>query len=354
MKHAQANRLFTLGLFLMVVSMFATASNEPARDTANTDHNSPPQWVPARLADIPLRRILNGEIEAVNKATISAQTSGRVSAIHYDVDDFVPKGAIVVELTNTEQKAALRQAEANLKAVKAQYEQAASDYTRIKDLYAKKLVSKSDLDKAVSAHNALKAKMEAAKAAVEAARKQFEYTVIRAPYDGIVTNRYVEVGETVHPGKPIMSGLSLDKLRVVTQIPESIIFQVKKHAMAEVLLPNGEKVKAKKITIFPYADPATRTFKARIDIELENAALYPGMSAKVAFHLGTKKAVVVPAKAVIRRSELSLVFVKDNDNILLRQVRVGDHIKDQVEIISGLTPGELVAIDPWSIEAQRR
>jgi len=313
-----------------------------------------PQWVEAREEQIPLKRIINGEVEAVNKATISAQTSGRVSAIHFDVDDFVPKGAIVVELTNTEQKAALRQAEANLEAVQAQFRQAEADYNRIKDLYAKKLVSKSDLDKAASRYNALKAQMEAARAAVESARKQFEYTVIRAPYDGIVTNRFVEVGETVHPGKPIMSGVSLDKLRVVTHIPESIILQVKKTMKAEVILPTGRRAPAKKITIFPYADPATRTFKTRIDIEVENAELYPGMTTKVVFELGTKKAVVIPAKSVMRRSELSLVFVKNGEDILLRQVRVGDRLGDKVEIISGLKPGELVALDPWAIEAQRR
>ena len=313
-----------------------------------------PQWVEAREEHIPLKRIINGEVEAVNKATISAQTSGRVSAIHYDVDDFVPKGAIVVELTNTEQKAALRQAEANLEAVQAQFKQAEADYRRIKDLYAKKLVSKSDLDKATSRYNALKAQMEAAKAAVERARKQFEYTVIRAPYDGIVTNRFVEVGETVHPGKPIMSGVSLDKLRVVTHIPESIILQVKKTMKAEVILPTGGRVPAKQITIFPYADPATRTFKTRIDIEVQNAELYPGMTTKVVFELGTKKAVVIPAKAIMRRSELSLIFVKNGEDILLRQVREGDRLGGRVEIISGLKPGELVALDPWTIEAQRR
>jgi RND family efflux transporter MFP subunit len=333
-------------LALFTLWLFAAGSPAVAQDQ--------PQWIEASEQPIPLKRVINGEVEAVNKATISAQTSGRVSAIHYDVDDFVPKGAIVVELTNTEQKAALRQAEANLEAVQAQFKQAKADYERIKDLFAKKLVSKSDLDKATSRYNALKAQIEAARAAVERARKQFEYTVIRAPYDGIVTNRYVEVGETVHPGKPIMSGISLDKLRVVAHIPESIILQVKKSMKAEVILPTGQRAPAKKITIFPYADPATRTFKARIDIEVENAELYPGMTTKVEFELGTKKAVVIPAKAVIRRSELSLVFVKNGEEILLRQVRTGDRLGDKVEIISGLRPGELVALDPWSIEAQRR
>ncbi len=344
--------------WLLIIGLLASTAAPAQGDTQAADTNRPQtaeaQWIPAKAVEIPRKRILNGEIEAVNKATISAQTAGRVAAIHYDVDDFVPKGAIVVELTNTEQKAALRQAEANLKAVKAQYEQAASDYARIKDLYARKLVSRSDLDKATSAHNALKAQMDAAKAAVETARKQFEYTVIRAPYDGIVTDRHVEMGETVHPGTPIMSGLSLDKLRVVTHIPESIIFRVKEHEMAEVILPSGQMAPAKKMTIFPYADHATRTFKARIDIELKNTELYPGMSAKVAFHLGNKNAIVVPASAIMRRSELSLVFVRKGDHMLLRQVRVGDAIGDRREIISGLEAGEEVALNPWSIEAQRR
>jgi len=302
------------------------------------------QWHMTKLETVNLYRQLNGEIEAVNKATVSAQTSGRVEKLYYDVDDFVAKGSILVEFTNTEQKSILNQAQANASAAKIAFNQAEIDYHRIKDVYAKKLVAKSQLDQSLSNRNALQAKSIAAESAIIAAKKQLEYTVIRAPYDGILTNRYVEVGEVVNPGTAIMEGLSLSQLRVITHIPEKIIHQVKTNPTATIILNDGTEIIAKNITIFPYADKTTRTFKTRLDLDLTNTQLFPGMTVKVKIKVGESTRILVPISTIVTRSELTLVYVLQDEKIIPRQVKTGSRQGKRIEIISGLDINEKIII----------
>ncbi len=305
------------------------------------------QWQEVEQETVNDYRYLNGEIEAVNKATVSAQTAGRVQKLNYDVDDFVAKGSVIVEFTNSEQTAALNQALENAKAAKIAFEQAQVDYVRIKGIYEKKLVAKSQLDQALSNQNSLQAKYKAAQSAMVTAKKQKEYTIIRAPYDGIVTKRFVEIGEVVNPGSPIMEGLSLNQLRVVTHIPEKIINAVKLNPDAKVVI-NNVQIKAKNITIFPYADRSSRTFKARIDIDTKEGQLFPGMTVKVAFKVGEKQAILVPHNAVIHRSELTMLTIKQGNKSILRHVKLGSFHGDKIEIISGLNNNEKVLMNPLS------
>lgn len=303
------------------------------------------QWHTTTIQSVDSYRYLNGEVEAVNKATVSAQTSGRVDKINFDVDDFAAKGSILVEFTNTEQTAHVQQAKAIAKAAKISYEQAQTDYLRIKDIFEKKLIAKNQLDNALSNRNALKAKLEAAQSAVVSAKEQLEYTIIRSPYDGIVTNRYVEPGETVSPGTPIMEGLSLSQLRVITYIPEKIINQVKTDPQAKII-NNDKEIQSKKITLFPYADKASRTFKTRIDIDEDETGLFPGMTVKVAFKTGSNDKILIPLSSLITRGELIMVSVKHGNGKLLRQVKTGSNYGDNIAIISGLNAGEKILINP--------
>ncbi|MCF6288300.1 MAG: efflux RND transporter periplasmic adaptor subunit [Proteobacteria bacterium] len=305
------------------------------------------QWFTANFSEKNNYRWFNGEVEAVNKATVSAQTTGRVAKINYDVDDFVAQDSILVALTNTEQTAHLQQAKANAKAARIAFDQAQTDYLRVQDIFAKKLLAKSKLDEAQSQRDTLKAQLAAANSAVVSANKQFEYTIIRAPYDGIVTNRYVELGETVNIGTPIMEGLSLKQLRIITYIPEKIINQVNSNSHTKIL-NNGKEISAQNIVIFPYADKVTRTFKTRIDVNADEFNLFPGMTVKVAFKIGSKKLLMIPYSAIINRGELTLVYVKYGEDKILRHVKTGRKYADEISIIAGLSAGEDVLTNPLS------
>lgn len=302
------------------------------------------QWHTIQSTPVKQYRYLNGEIEAVNRATVSSQTSGRIEKFYFDVDDYVKKGDIIVEFTNEEQKAALAKARANEESVNVALKQSEIDYKRTQEIYKNKLISKSNLDQSKSTRDGLKADHSAAAAAMTAAKKQLDYTIIKAPYDGIVTKRFVEQGEMVTPGKAIVEGLNLVDLRVITHIPETIISTVKNNPMAKVSI-NNHSLLVKDITIFPYADKATRTFQTRIEIDAEGEDIFPGMTVKVGFAIGEDSILMIPKSAVIHRSELAIVYVKYEEGQLLRHIKLGKIYDEMVEVLSGLKDGEQILIN---------
>ncbi|MDH5255082.1 MAG: efflux RND transporter periplasmic adaptor subunit [Gammaproteobacteria bacterium] len=295
---------------------------------------------------VPAERELDGAIEAVNQATVSAQTSGRVAEIFHDVNDFVPAGAILMKLRSTEQRAGLQQAEAARVEATAREAEAQTRYARIRDMYERKVVAKAQLDQVVAERDAAVARLAAARAAVESAREGVAYTEVRAPYAGIVTARLVRVGESVSPGTPLMSGLSLEKLRVNVDIPQTLVEQVRRLRKAAVYV-DGRRIEATQVTIFPEADPATNTFRTRVDLPANAADLYPGMFVKVGFVTGENSRLLVPRSAIVARSEVTAVYVVGGDGRLgLRQVRTGGAFGDRLEILAGLAAGERVVLDP--------
>ena len=294
----------------------------------------------------PVERLLDGTVEAVNQATMSAQTSGRIAEIYFDVDDYVEPGSPIVRFTDVEQQSALRQASAALAEAVARQNQAREDFDRVTGLFESGSASKREYDQALASREAADARVTAARSAEEAAQQQVEYTLVRAPYAGIVTERHVQVGETVGVGQPLMSGLSLEMLRVVVDLPQQVAAEVRKHMTAYIVTGQG-RIRADGLTIFPYAHSASNTFRVRLDLPAGQFDLYPGMFVKVAFIVGESQRLLIPGNALIRRSEVTGVYVVDeNDRVRLRQVRVGGTFGNRAEILAGLRPGERIATDP--------
>jgi len=305
-----------------------------------------------RAVATPTERRLDGVIQAVNQGTVAAQTSGRVAAIYYDVNDFVPAGAVILRLRATEQRSGLLQAQATLSAARARADEAQQRYARIADMYTRRVVPKASLDEATAARDTAAAQVEAARAALESAREGVAYTEVRAPYAGVVTKRLVEVGETVAPGTPLMSGLSLQYLRVEVDIPQSMVEQVRRLRKAAIYV-EGRRVEAKRVTVFPEASAPSSTFRTRLDLPENATDLYPGMFVKVGFVTGEAPRLLVPERALVRRSEVTAVYVlSPGEAPSMRQVRIGDRFGDQVEVLAGLEPGERIALDPLAALSQ--
>lgn len=321
---------------------------EPASPTAAVPGLSVIVVAPETVS---LERRLDGTIEAVNQATVSAQTSGRVAEILYDVNDFVPAGAVIIRLRSAEQRSGLERAQAALREAAAQEAEAQAQYKRVAAIYEKRLISRADLDEAEAKRDSAVARLASAQAAVSAAREGVSYTEIRAPYAGVVTRRHVELGESVSPGAPLMSGLSLQRLRVAVDIPQTIVDAVRERRKAVVYLTDrggGERrIDAVGLTIFPVAAPPANTFHVRVSLPENAAALYPGMFVKVGFGIGEVRRLLVPASALVERGELRAVYVLDSQGrTSLRQLRTGHRYGERVEVLAGLRAGEKVALDP--------
>ena len=313
-------------------------------------HAAELETVAAERRMLPREQIYDGVVEAVKQGTVASQTSGRVQAVYFDVDDYVPKDAVIVRFRDKEQQAGLQAAQAGVKEAEVRFTEADAEHKRIKDVFEKQVVSKSAYDKVVAELNAAKQRLDGAQARLVQAQEQLEHTVVRAPYGGIVVKRHIEVGETANPGQPLMTGFALNELRVVAMVPQSVVQAVRASGRARVIFPsqNNRAVDASKVQIFPFADAQSHSYKVRVNLTSGQDGVLPGMFAKVAFMTGEEERLVIPANALARRGEVDGVYVATADGkVTLRQVRIGERLRDgSLEVLAGLDAGERVALDP--------
>lgn len=415
-------RLSSVSIFIVATLPFVLNAEIASLDTGI-----------ATLEEVADYQMLDGQIEAVNKSTVSAQTAGVISKLGYDVGDIVKKGSLIARISSQNQKsgvleakagvgqakalisganasisgavasmneakatitrsaAAIAQAKAAIKEAQANYAAARSEFDRVKGLYAKRILTKSQFEQAeatmrssfarveaakasqqsaqanrvaaVSRLNSAKAALTSSKANLESAKAAFSsskaglskageqlgYTEIIAPYSGIVVERHVELGEVVSPGSQIMTGISLQEMRAVANIPQRLFNKVRKHKSAKLFV-DGDKVgfPTNDLTFFPYADPSTNAFKVRLNLNSSVKGLFPGMFVKIGLAVGKEKRLVVPVTAIAYRSEVTGIYVIDAKGVpSLRQVKLGSETGDgKIRILAGLDNGETIALDP--------
>ncbi|TDT44371.1 RND family efflux transporter MFP subunit [Halospina denitrificans] len=300
-------------------------------------------WVEVRKEALSETLRLDGVIEAVRESTVSAQTTGTVTKLPYDVDDRVDAGDLIIQLEDSEQRSRLNQAESALEEAEAGLEDARQNFERVQSLYERDVATQSDLDQARNRLNGAEARVNRTEAEVAEAQQQLDYTRVKAPYSGIVTERMVELGESVMMGQPLMRGLSLEQLRVVVSLPQQYANRVRRERNATVTLDDGRRLETGEMTFYPYADEATHSFRLRLRLNEPQGQLFPGMLVRVGIPLDTREALWVPQSSLYRRGELRAVFVKGEEGEpRLRQVRVGVSRDGRLEILSGLSGDEQV------------
>ena len=294
----------------------------------------------------------DGTLEAVNQATVTAQTPGRVLELPYDVGDFVEKGSVIVRLRDTEQRARAGSATAALTDAQARLAEAQLTYERIKGVFDKNMVAKAVYDKAATDLKSAKARVVAATSAASEAREGLGYTTIRAPYSGIVVARHIEVGEIAAVGKPLMTGLSLEDLRVVVDIPQEHIGPLRKHRRARIVLPNGQSLLAEQLRLPPSADSKTQSFHVQMALPkaagIDYGEVFPGTLVKVAFTDGEAEQLLAPPASVVHRGEITGVYVVGEQGaVSFRYIRTATPAADgRIPVAAGLGAGEKIALDP--------
>ncbi|MGE6233378.1 efflux RND transporter periplasmic adaptor subunit [Aeromonas media] len=291
---------------------------------------------------------LDGTVSAIHQGTVAAQTSGRVSRMLVDVNDEVQAGQPLLEISGKEQFAAVTGAEARLARAQAQQVEAERQLARFQALIAKGVITRAQLDNAEASDRAARAEVNAADAALTQAREAYGYTRILAPYAGVVTKRLVELGETVAPGTPLLSGFSLDTLRVEVELPQSALTLAREPADVQVLLPDGKTLTPAKLTRFNYADSQTHAFRLRLDLPPQTAGVLPGMWLKVQLKQGERQVLQVPVRALLRQGEFNGVYLQQPVGWALTPVRVGHCLAGQCEILAGLQAGDTLAPDAWA------
>ncbi len=323
--NANAFRPFAWGLSLFAVAALAA---------------EPLPVVTVRPHAVDLSFPADAVVEAVQQTTVGAQLAGRILEVRADAGQVVNKGDVLMRLDAREAGEALRAADAVHANAKAHFE-------RQQQLKAQKFVSQAAVDKA-------KADLDAAAANRAAALAGQSHATIVAPMAGVIARRHAEAGDMAMPGAPLFTLYQPGSLRVTASIPQYRLKEMRAVRTARVEFPElGKWVTATSVQVLPTADAATHVSPVRIGLPAMPEAI-PGMFARVHFVIGQAEKLTVPTAAVLRRGEVSAVYVQAADGrFSLRQLRLGDTVGHaEVEVLAGLASGDKVATDPLRVGIQ--
>ena len=317
-----------------------------------------------------------GYVTARREATVSAQIIGTVTEVLFEEGEHVKNGQVLARLDDTQYKAQLNATRAQAAAAQAQaaqsqaqLAQAQRDAQRLDSVAAQGLVSKQQAEQARTQALVDRAALltaqrnaQAADAQVAAAQVNYDYTVVRAPFDGVITDKAAQVGEIVSPYSSgsgftrtgIATVVDMDSLEVDVDVNEAYIGRVKPDMPVEAVLdayPDW-KIPAHVIAIIPSADRSKATVKVRIALEVKDARIVPDMGVRVSFleqrRDNTQKlsGVLVPASAIVQRDGGNVVFVIESDRVRRTPVVLGAQLNDMRQITQGLNAGQSVVKAP--------
>ncbi len=320
-----------------------------------------------------------GSVIAVSTAQVAARTMGTVLQVAAREGDTVKRGQVLAQLDERElvsrrnaaqagaqgATAGVAQATKALVAAQAQADVMKKTYDRYAYLKEQKSVSPQEFDEITAKQQAAQANLEQAKAGLrqaEAGASQAEsearaaqdvasYARVVAPFDGRVIRRTVEPGSLVSPGVPLFIVEDTSRYQLEATLPAEALAMVKKNAIARVELDAlADKSWTGKVAeIEAGADPASHTLKARIDLPKE-AGVQSGMFGRAFLPRGERRALMVPFTALVNRGQLRGIYVVDDGLVHWRVVTLGKPLGNQVEVLSGLTDGEAVVLNPGSQE----
>ena len=334
---------------LAAAGLVAAACGSPEPPAAPQGPATALATAAVELREVDLTTSAEAVIEAVRQSTVSAQVSGRIVDIRFDVGDRVQKGDVILRIDERAASQAVAASEAQVREAEASLVNARAQFERTKQLLAQKFVSQAALDKAEADFKAAESRMKGTLAGAGAAATEKSFTTIVAPYSGVVSARLVQLGEMASPGKPLLTGFDPSSLRVVATVASAQVAAIQAGAKARIEVPSLDRwVDVTSVTVVPSADPRTHTTQVRLDLPADSKGLLPGVFARAHFVTGKAPRLMVPRAAVLRRSEVTAVYVVDEKGVpRLRQVRLGTVTDEKsVEVLSGLKAGEKVAIEP--------
>ena len=340
---------------LLVAAALALAACGGDRPAALAPKGPLPASAPVELREVELTFSAEALVEAVRQSTVSSQIAGRIVDLRFDVGDRVQKGDVIARIDERAASQAQAASEAQVRSADATLANARAGFERSRQLFAQKFISQAALDKAESEFKSAESQMKAMLAGAGQAATERSFATIVAPYGGVVSARHVQLGEMAAPGKPIMTGFDPSSLRVVATVAATQVAAIQAGAKARVEIPAANRwVEARSMTVVPAADPRTHSTQVRIELPEDVRGVYPGVFARAHFVVGRAPRLMVPRAAVLRRSELTAVYVVDGSGApQLRQVRLGAVADERgIEVLAGLKPGEKVALDP--VEAGMR
>jgi RND family efflux transporter MFP subunit len=319
----------------------------------------------------------SGYIVAQRKAAVASKGTGRLEYLGVIEGDRVNKGQIIGRLENSDVEAALGQVKANLnlakaglESAKAELEDASANFERQKTLFAQNSISRAEYDgsnsrykRAVAAVSSAEASIKFAEANVRATEVQLEYTLIRAPFDGVVLTKNANVGEVISPfgaaagsRGAIVSVADMTSLEVEADVSESNIEKIKEKMPCEITLDAYPEKRYPGFVnkIVPTADRAKATVLTKVRFKDLDSRVLPEMRAKVNFLSEQKEQsqknsdpkISVPASAIVTRNGQKVVFVMKGETVTETAVTLGEVMGSRIEVTQGVSSGQKVVLRP--------
>lgn len=318
-----------LGALLLMAGCGGDRPPQPA--AASTTPPVPVKVLEVRREERVLMEDVVGTVRARVRSSVEAKTSGRIEWLNVVPGQSVTSGAPLVRLDTREIAARLEQA-------LAQREQAERDLKRFTSLVAQNAVSRQEYD-------ATEARARAARAAVVEMETVLGESRLNAPFAGVITRKFAEVGDLAVPGKPLFEIEDPTSLRFEADVPEALIGRVMPGASMPVRVPSlGRDSTGTVSEIAPAADPASRTFLVKLDVPVD-AGLRSGLFGRVSVPAGRSSGIYIPTSALVVRGQLELAFVADQGKAQMRLIRTGKHTTTDIEVLTGLNPGERLIIE---------
>ena len=290
----------------------------------------------------------SGKIEAENSANLSTRMMGYVTKVHVIVGQKVGVGQLLVSINNTDLQAKKAQVDASILQATAGYNSAKKDYDRFVNLFKQQSASQKELDDMTARYEMAKAGLEGAKQMRNEVLAQFNYSNIKAPFSGVVTNTFIKEGDMANPGMPLVSVEGASKLQVTAMVSESDIASIQKGMAVKVLVKSSNARLSGKVSEVSIS--ATNTggqYLVKINLDKTDSSVLSGMFVNVQFPIENKaKAVssdriLVPESALVKQGQLSGIYTIGTGNVaILRWLRTGKTFGEQVEVLSGLAAEE--------------
>ncbi len=339
-------------LFLTAVLALASCGN--SSEETKTEQTPPVSVTVSSVAAENKTPFLtaSGKIEAANSATLSTRMMGFVDKVHVNVGEKVSKGQLLVSINNADLSAKQAQTTAGITEAQAAFNNAEKDYRRFQNLFAENSASQKELDDQRARYEMAKARLEAARQMKNEVQSQFAYVNLRAPFDGVVTNKFIEAGDMANPGTPLISVEGPGNFEVTASVPESEISKIESGTKVKVLVKSSDETIPGTVTeVSTSAKNTGGQYLVKVVLDKTDANILSGMYATVQFPLPAENGnmeektnattVMVPQEALVKRGQLTGIYtVSQSNTAILRWVRLGRTFGDNVEILSGLSADE--------------
>lgn len=333
-----------LGLsFLLSVGLASCSDSKSTGSTAQEGVN-----VKVATTDLPQGMghfNVSGQIEAENSANISTRMMGYVTKVYVKVGDKVQKGQSLIDINNADMAAKKAQTQAGIIQAQALYKTAEKDLKRFQALYEQQSASQKELDDVTTHYNITKAQLENARQAQKEVEAMMYYTNIKAPFTGIVTSKSVKKGDMANPGQRLMSLEAPDNFVAAVMVPEPYIPDVHAQDSVDVFIKStGLSLDGIVSEISTSSKNSGGQYLVKINLNIpEKTRLYSGMFIAASFPSSQEHSgqVLIPKNVIVNKGDLQGIYtVSDSNTAILRWLKLGREMGEQVEVISGLTEGE--------------